>query len=82
LGDNKGNWLVRYFGKLCIGGASVDIAADDKLNIENSLEHYEKISWKGYDVYITPLYKRYAVEKQRDRKDRIKAIEEYMNRTQ
>jgi hypothetical protein len=44
LGDNKGNWLVRYFGKLCIDGASVDIAADDKLNIENNSQQYEKVS--------------------------------------
>lgn len=79
LGDNKGNWLVRYFGKLCVDGASVDIAADDKLNIENNREHYEKILWNGYEVYITPLRERYEVEIQRDRKDRIKAIEEYMN---
>lgn len=80
LGDNKGNWLVRYFGKLCVDGASVDIAADNKLNIENNREHYEKVSWNGYEVYITPLRERYEVEIQRDRKDRIKAIEEYMNR--
>ena len=80
LGDNKGNWLVRYFGKLCVDGASVDIAADDKLNMENNREHYEKVLWNGYEVYITPLCERYEVEIQRDRKDRIKAIEEYMNR--
>lgn len=79
LGDNKGNWLVRYFGKLCVDGASVEIAADDKLNIENNRNHYEKVIWNGYEVYITPLCERYEVEIQRDRKDRIKAIEEYMN---
>ena len=79
LGDNKGNWLVRYFGKLCVNGASVDIAADDKLNIENNCEHYEKASWNGYEVYITPLSERYEVEIQRNRKDRITAIEEYMS---
>lgn len=80
LGDNKGNWLVRFFGKLCVNGASVDVAADEKLNIENNREHYEKVLWNGYDVYITPLRERYEVEIQRDRKDRIKAIEKYMNK--
>lgn len=81
LADNKVNWLVRYFGKLCIDGASVDIAADEeKLNIENNRQNYERVSWKGYDLFITPLKNRYAVEIQRGRKDRIKAIEEYMNR--
>ncbi len=78
LVDNKGNWVVRYFGKLCVDGASVDIAADYKLNYENNREHYEKILWNGYDIYVTPLRERYEVEIQRDRKDRIKAIEEYM----
>lgn len=81
LGDNKGNWLVRYFGKLCVDGASVDIAADDKLNMENNRHLYEKVSWNGYEVFITPLRNRYEVEKHRDRGDRIKAIEAYMKRT-
>ena len=69
---------MRYFGKLCIDGASVDIAADDKLNIENNSLQYEKVSWNGHDVFITPLQNRYEVEKQRGRTDRIKAIEEWM----
>ncbi len=79
LSDNKGNWIVRYFGKLCVDGASVDIAADDTLNRENNHQHYEKAIWNGYEVYVTPLRERYEVEIQRDRKDRIKAIAEYMN---
>lgn len=80
LGDNKGNWIIRYFGKLCVDGASVDIAADEKMNPENDRTQYEKVLWNGYEVHITPLHERYAVEIQRGRKDRIKAIEEYMNR--
>jgi len=80
LGDNKGNWLVRYFGKLCVNGASVDIAADEKLNVENNQQFYEKVLWNGYNLFITPLQDRYNIEIQRDRKDRIKAIEEFMNR--
>lgn len=78
LGDNKGNWIVRYFGKICIDGASVDIAADDKLNIENNSLQYEKVTWCGYDVFITPLQNRYEIEKQRGREDKIIAIEEWM----
>jgi hypothetical protein len=78
--DNKGIWLVRYFGRLCLDGALVDIAADDKMNLENHQHQYEKVSWNGCDVFIEPIQDRYKVEIQRDRKDRIKAIEEYMNR--
>ncbi|MCL2700393.1 MAG: hypothetical protein FWE88_01720 [Phycisphaerae bacterium] len=81
LGDNKGSWLIRFFGKLCIEGASIDIAADDKLNLENRQRPYEKASWNGYDVSIEPLQARYEVEIQRGRKDRIKAIEAYMNKS-
>ena len=74
FGDNKGTWLVRYFGKLYIDGASVDIVADEKMNFENHV----KVSWNGYDIFILPLKIRYEIEIQRDRKDRIKAIEEFM----
>jgi len=78
LGDNKGKWLVRYFGKLCIDCASIDIAADEKLNIEN--QTLDKVSWHGYDLLITPLQVRYETEQQRKRKDRIKAIKAYMKK--
>ena len=78
LSDNHGSWLVRYFGKLCLGGACVDVAADEKLNRENNPGQYEKATWNGYVVYITPLKERYETEKQRNRKGRIKAIEEFM----
>jgi len=78
FGDNKGNWIVRYFGKLCIDGASIDIAADDKMNMENHKHRYEKISWNGYDIYIEPIQDRYQVELERNREGRIKAIEAYL----
>ena len=81
LGDNKGNWLVQYFGKLCIDGASVDVAADDKMNIENHKPRYEKTMWNGYSMFILPIKARYNIELQRDRKDRIEVIEKFMNST-
>ena len=80
LGDNKGNWIVRYFGKLCIDGASVDIAADEKLNMENRKYPCDRVSWSGYDLFVEPLQKRYEVELQRGREDRIRAMEEFMKR--
>jgi len=75
LGDNKGSWLVRFFGKLCVDGASVDVAADDKIYNQDA---YEKVLWNGYDVYAEPLRDRYEVEIQRGRQDRITAIEKHM----
>lgn len=76
--DNKSTWLVRYFGRLCIEGAIVDIVADEKMNIEN--HHYDKVVWNGYDVFIEPLQTRYALEQKRGRAERLKAMPEYMDR--
>ncbi|MHB1000765.1 MAG: nucleotidyltransferase family protein [Armatimonadota bacterium] len=76
--DNKGTWLVRYFGRLCLDGAIVDIAADEKMNLENHQHPYTRTSWNGYDVIIEPLQDRYEVEIKRNRIDRIKAIETHM----
>ena len=76
--DNKNTWLVRYFGRLCINGAIVDIVADDKMNREN--HHYDLLSWNGYDVLAEPFEIRYALEKERGRINRLKAMDEYINR--
>jgi len=75
--DNQGTWLVRYFGRLCVGGAMVDIAADEKMNPDR--HPYDRVSWHGFDVLIEPLQARYRVEIERGREDRVRAIEAYMN---
>ena len=75
--DNKGTWLVRCFGRLCVGGAIIDIVADEKMNMEN--HHYDKVTWKGFDVFIEPFQTRYMLETKRNRADRLKAMDEYMN---
>jgi len=73
--DNNGTWLVRYFGRLCIGGAIVDIVADEKMNREN--HHYDSLSLNGFSVYAEPFETRYALEKERGRAERLKAMEEW-----
>jgi len=70
---------LKYFGRMFLAGAMIDVAADEGWNMENRKPKYEKISWKGYDVYIDDLQLRYKIELARKRKDRIVAIEEYMN---
>ncbi|MGI6206767.1 MAG: hypothetical protein ACOYEW_01025 [Anaerolineae bacterium] len=74
--DNKGTWLVRYFGRLCLGGFMVDVAADEKMNREN--HQYDEALWNGYRLLLEPLQARYQTELQRNRQDRIRAIEAYM----
>ena len=76
--DNKGTWLVQYFGRLCINGVMFDIAADKKTNSEN--HGYGKILWEGYLLSIEQLKTRYEIEKQRNRTERINKIEEYMEK--
>ena len=78
--DNKDTWLVRYFGRLCVGGAIVDIVASDKMNMGN--HHYDKVLWNGFEVLIEPFQTRYTLETNRNRPHRLKAMEEYMKRTQ
>jgi hypothetical protein len=75
--DNKGTWIVQYFGRLCIEGVMFDIVADKKLNEENN--EYEIISWNNREVKVYPLLKRYYIEKEgKNREERIKRMEEYM----
>jgi hypothetical protein len=51
------------------------VCADEKMNLEN--HQYDKTTWNNYDVYIEPLQVRYQLELQRNREDRIKAMEAY-----
>jgi len=74
--DNKNTWLVRYFGRLCVGGAIVDIVADEKMNREN--RQYEKLLWNNFNVLVEPFETRYALEVERNRVDRLKAMRKYM----
>ncbi|MHB9295511.1 hypothetical protein PilKf_01257 [Pillotina sp. SPG140] len=74
--DNKGTWIVQFFGRICINGVMFDIVADKKRNAESY--GYENIIWEGYPLAIEPLNVRYEIEKQRNRLDRIQIIEEYM----
>ncbi len=77
--DNKGTWLVRYFGRLCLSKGYIDVAADEKMNLGN--HQYTNVHWNGYNLFIEPLQIRYETEVQRNRMNRIRAIEKYMNRT-
>jgi len=74
--DNGGSWVVQYFGRICIDGIMIDIAADKKMNKENN--NYEDVFWKKYDLKIEPITKRYEIEVQRIRIERMEKIKDYM----
>jgi len=77
--DIQGLFAMRYFGRMFLAGALVEIAADEQWNLENRQPKYEKISWNNHDLYVDSLQLRYQTEIARNREDRIKAIEAYMN---
>lgn len=72
--DNGGDWVVRYFGRLCICGMQIDIAADEKNNAD--VYNYEKESWRENSLRLEPFQNRYDTEVLRGRKDRIKLLDE------
>lgn len=96
--DNPMGYFInplKYFGRMFLAGALVEIAADEMWNLETrelecekSYWHnhknaaYVKHVWHGYDLYLESLQHRYQIETARKRTDRIKAIDEYMNRTE
>jgi hypothetical protein len=55
----------------------IDVAADESRDDGNYI--YETITWKNLQIKIEPLQIRYGIEQQREREERIEAIEEYMN---
>ena len=90
--ENEDVCPLKYFGRLFLAGAMIDVAADEIWNLENRkqgfgrftspISQYEKALWKGYDIYLESLQLRYEIEIARNRKDRIKALDEYINRVQ
>jgi hypothetical protein len=72
--DLQDTWVVKYFGRLCINGVMLDIASDEKRNSENY--YYDEVIWNGTNIRMEPFESRYNTEILRDRKDRIKALEE------
>jgi hypothetical protein len=84
---------LKYFGRLFLAGAMIEVAADEIWDFESrqtehkkavwrGYEHaeYEKIVWRGHSIYLESIQHRYQIEKARNREDRIKAFEEYRNR--
>lgn len=94
--DNPCNYFInplKYFGRMFLAGAVIEVAADEIWDMESrqpghkkpmwsSYEKsgYEKYVWRGYSIYLESLHHRYQIEVARNRVDRIKALEEYMNR--
>lgn len=84
---------LKYFGRLFLAGCLIEIAADEiwdcrsretgrKHAVWRGYEHsdYEKIEWRGHNLYVESLEHRYQIEIARNRRDRVEAFEAYMGR--
>ena len=88
--ENENINPLKYFGRLFLAGAMIEVAADETWNLEsrqqgfwgfsNLISKYEKVTWNGYDLYLESLQLRHKIEIARNREDRIKAFNEYMTR--
>jgi len=76
--DLGNSWVVRYFGRLCIEGMQIDLAADEKANLDNHV--YDSINWNGIQIFLEPVELRLEIEKTRNRKERIDMILDYINK--
>jgi hypothetical protein len=95
--DNPMGYFInplKYFGRMFLAGVMIEVAADEiwdsesrqpehKKTVWARYEHseYEKILWRGHNIYLESLQHRYQIEIARKREDRIQAFEKYMNQT-
>lgn len=82
--DTQG-WVTKHFGVLYLS-CRVDIASDPDGRLDNpdpadcgpyARDHLESIVWKGNEVLIPPLELSIAVNRRRERWDRVKLMEEH-----
>lgn len=73
--DHEGTWTLRFFGRLCICGMQIDVAADQTKNADSY--HYEKKMWNNYSLYMEPFESRYQTELIRKREERIYLLDEF-----
>ena len=94
MGNQDPNYFVsplKYFGRLFIEGALIEVAADEIWDLESrrleskkavwrgyEYSGYEKMMWRGHSLYVESLQHRYQIEIARNREDRVKAFEEYV----
>ena len=93
--DTQGTLYLQCFGRMFLAGAMVEVVADERWNPEyrqseksvwrdNSYTQpeYVKSTWRGYDVFLETIQHRLQAEIKRNRTNRVKAIEGFINRTE
>jgi hypothetical protein len=84
---DTGGWLTKDFGVIFLH-ARIDIASDPQevLDIPEPVDcgpyaeqNLETIEWNSYEIRVPPLELQLTVNKKRERVDRVKLIEDFMN---
>ena len=85
---NTNGWLTKDFGVLFLN-ARIDIASDPVEELDNPVpidcgptarDNLEKIDWNGFKLYIPPIEYQLNANRLRKRTNRVKLIEQYMNK--
>ncbi len=86
--DTQG-WVTKDFGVLFIS-CRIDIASDpaSRMDIPEPVDcgpyakaHLETITWQNHQIKVPPLELSIAVNKKRERWDRVKLMQEHLERT-
>ncbi len=85
--DTNG-WLTKDFGVIFLH-ARIDIASDPQeiLDVPEPVDcgpyarqNLETVKWNGHEIKVPPLELQLNVNRRRERMDRVKLIEEFMNK--
>lgn len=87
--NNTSGWVVKDFGVLFLA-CRIDIAADPSGFVDEpepvdfgpyAKAHLVTITWQGHQILVPPLYLTIAVNKKRERWDRVKLMQEFQAKT-
>lgn len=77
--DNGGSWVVRYFGRLCISGVMIDIAADQSLQPHNM--ELDDVCWRHYSLKTETLQKCFDINVIRNRSEHAQKIKVFLDKS-
>jgi hypothetical protein len=87
--DTQG-WVTKHFGVLFMN-CRIDIASDPASFVDEpepvdfgqyAKAHLESIDWQGHQILVPPLHLSIAVNKKRERWDRVMLMQEFQAKTQ
>jgi len=74
---DTGGWVTKDFGVVFLH-ARIDIASEYPQNMPG--DTLEEVNWRAHKIRVIPIQLLLDAERRRGREDRVKLIEEYINR--